>query len=142
MQTRTTSGSRRTPKAIISPRITKKLHENSQGLVKLDRYLANKLSEKGSQHPIFAIKFKSYMERCQKLNRPLPSLGDEIIFHTFGGFSVVFVLATPKWAQHRITKPTKKQARCPLQLTTYMTCKARRGPMTVWSPTLNISAHR
>ena len=49
--------------------VHRKLHENSQGLVKLDRHLCNKIYEKAKNHPVFGIRFKSYIERCHKLNR-------------------------------------------------------------------------
>ena len=45
------------------------LDESSQGLVRLDRYLGKLVSEAGKTHPIFAIRFASYVERCHNNRR-------------------------------------------------------------------------
>ena len=45
------------------------LDSNSQGCIRLDRYLAKLLLAKGESHPIFAVRFASYVESCQNANR-------------------------------------------------------------------------
>ena len=59
------------PRAILGDLkgIMERLHTNSQGLVRLDRYLGMKIAEKAKDHPIFAVRFASYIEQCHHCNR-------------------------------------------------------------------------
>ena len=45
------------------------LDSNSQGCVRLDRFLGKLLTEKGENHPIFSVKFASYISLCHAHNR-------------------------------------------------------------------------
>ena len=49
--------------------VKNKFDLNSQGLIRLDRYLAKLLAEKGKDHPIFAMKFATYTEHCHNHNK-------------------------------------------------------------------------
>ena len=45
------------------------LDQNSQGLIRLDRHIAKLIAAKAKDHPIFAVKFASYIEMCHSHNR-------------------------------------------------------------------------
>ena len=42
--------------------VMRTLDGNSQGLTRLDRHLAKVILEKGKNHPLFAVRFTSYVE--------------------------------------------------------------------------------
>ena len=48
--------------------VTRKLHQNSQGLVRLDRHVASVVAAKGLHNPMFATKFNTYIEHCHSMN--------------------------------------------------------------------------
>ena len=45
------------------------LDNNSQGLIRLDRFIAKMLLDKGKDHPIFSLRFSSYISICHNQNR-------------------------------------------------------------------------
>jgi hypothetical protein len=59
------------PRTLLGPlsEIKCKLDLNPQGLIRLDRYLAKLLAEKGKDHPTFAMKFATYIEGCHNHNK-------------------------------------------------------------------------
>ena len=44
--------------------VVKQLDANSQGLILLDRHLARIIYQKGKDHPFFACKFATHVEKC------------------------------------------------------------------------------